>query len=80
MQKHTSRLYYRVRELCDLTGLSKSKVFQLLRAGKLEGVKIDGTLLITAASIERFLESAVRWKPQRSQSQSEDVATLERKR
>jgi len=56
------KLYYRVREICEMTGLSKPKVFQALKQGKLRGIKLDGTLLIPADSLQRYLDAAVPWK------------------
>ena len=58
----SGKQFYRVREICELTGLSKSKVFQALREGKLEGRKLEGVLLIKAESVERYLRSAIPWK------------------
>ena len=57
------RWSFRVRELTERTGLSKSKVLQALREGKLEGQKLGGTLLITAESVEAYLASATPWEP-----------------
>ena len=55
--------YYRVRDVMKLIGLSKPKVFQALKAGKLDGLKLDGVLLINVASVERYLRTATQWKP-----------------
>ena len=57
------KLYFRVREICEMTGVSKPKVFQALKQGKLRGIKLDGTLLIPADSLHRYLDDAVPWKP-----------------
>ena len=54
--------FYRVREICHMTGLSKAKVFQALKAGKIQGLKLEGTLLIPADSFHRYLDNAVPWK------------------
>ena len=56
------KLYFRVREICEMTGLSKPKVFQALKQGKLRGIKLDGTLLIPAESLHRYLDEAVPWE------------------
>ena len=50
--------YYRVREVMKLIGLSKPKVFQALKEHKLDGFKLDGVLLITVESVERYLRTA----------------------
>lgn len=54
--------FYRVREICEMTGLSKPKVFQALKEGKLEGFKLEGVLLITAESFESYLSQAIPWQ------------------
>ncbi len=51
--------FYRVKEICHLAGLSKAKVHQAISVGDLEGFKLDGVLLISAVSVERYLDSAV---------------------
>ena len=57
------RLYYRVREIRELIGVSKSWVFAALKKGKLEGKKLGGLLLITADSFEKYLDEAEPWEP-----------------
>ena len=63
------KLYFRVREVCEMTGLSKSKVHQALKLGKLDGKKLDGCLLIPAASLDRYLASAIPWQAAASAQQ-----------
>lgn len=55
--------YFRVREVMKLIGLTKPKVFQALKEHKLDGFKLDGVLLITVGSVERYLRTATPWKP-----------------
>jgi excisionase family DNA binding protein len=52
------RDFLRVREICARSGLSKSRVHALLAQGKLEAVKLDGTLLVRADSYERLIQAA----------------------
>ena len=52
------RRYYRVRDICEITGLSKAKVFLALKQGKLRGLKLDGTLLIPADSFQEYIDQA----------------------
>ena len=42
----------------EMTGISKAKVHQLLREGRLDGRRLDGIILVTRASLERLLDSA----------------------
>ncbi len=51
--------FYRVREICEMTGLSKPKIHQALTRGQLEGIKLEGTLLIPADSLKSYLDQAV---------------------
>ncbi len=58
-----AKRFFRVREVMELYGLSKGKVFQALKEGKLDGRKLDGVVLITVESMDRYLASATPWKP-----------------
>ena len=53
------RSAFRVRDLVDSFGLSKAKVFQLIKSGRLDAVKLDGVVLIPRAAVETYLETAV---------------------
>ena len=54
--------FVRVAQIRADTGVSKPKVFEALKSGKLDGLKLDGVLLITRESYERWLATAVPWK------------------
>ena len=56
------RRFYRVREIMALTGVSKGKVYQALRDGRLKGLKLDGVLLIPAESFETWIAEALPWE------------------
>ncbi len=62
-QQSPVKRFFRVREVMALSGLSKGKVFQALNEGKLDGRKLDGALIIPVDSVNRYLDSATRWKP-----------------
>lgn len=53
------RLAYRPRELPDLLGLSRGKVYALLRSGDLPCVRLGGRLLIPREALNRYLMEAV---------------------
>ena len=55
-------LFYRIRDICAMTGMSRGRVYAALRAGDLEGRKLDGTLLITVTSVDKWLDSATPWR------------------
>jgi excisionase family DNA binding protein len=67
------RRFYRVREIMAVTGVSKGKVYQALRDGRLQGLKLDGVLLIPAESFEAWIAEAVPWS--RSVSSREPSGT-----
>jgi hypothetical protein len=50
------RLSYRANEVCAITGLSRSKVFQLIASGLLPSRLISGCRIITRRDLERFLQ------------------------
>lgn len=50
-------LLYRMSEVADLLGLGQSKVYRLVREGKLRAVKVDGAIRIPRESLELYLAS-----------------------
>jgi excisionase family DNA binding protein len=57
---HSERLAYSVEEVCDLTGLSRSLVYDLMAAGRLAYIKAGRRRIITAQHLAAFLDSAER--------------------
>ena len=49
-------LTVRVREACRLTGIGRSKLYELIAAGEIETVKVGTITLIPVAALERFLQ------------------------
>jgi excisionase family DNA binding protein len=47
----------RVREACRLTGIGRSKLYELIAAGEIEIVKVGTITLIPTAALERFLNA-----------------------
>ncbi|OJU14798.1 MAG: hypothetical protein BGN95_12125 [Sphingomonas sp. 66-10] len=39
-----------------LTGMSRSRLYELIKEGKIEAIKDRGTTLITVESLERFID------------------------
>jgi excisionase family DNA binding protein len=50
-------LSVRVREACRLTGIGRSKLYELIAAGDIEIVKVGTITLIPVESLRRFLDS-----------------------
>lgn len=46
----------RIREACRLTGIGRSKLYELIAAGEIEIVKVGTMTLIPTAAIQRFLD------------------------
>jgi len=46
----------RVREACRLTGIGRSKLYELIAAGEIEIVKVGTITLIPTAALQRFLD------------------------
>jgi excisionase family DNA binding protein len=46
----------RVREACRLTGIGRSKLYELIAAGEIEIVKVGSMTLIPRAALQRFLD------------------------
>ena len=49
-------LTVRIREACRLTGIGRSKLYELIGAGEIEIVKVGTITLIPIHSLQRFLE------------------------
>jgi excisionase family DNA binding protein len=51
------RIAFKPREIAELTGLSRSFVYQLIQRGDIRPVRLGRAILIPATEIERLLES-----------------------
>jgi excisionase family DNA binding protein len=52
----TTPLTVRVREACRLTGIGRSKLYELIAADEIDTVKVGAITLIPMASLKGFLE------------------------
>ena len=46
----------RVREACRLTGIGRSKLYELIAAGEIEIIKVGTITLVPLASLTQFLQ------------------------
>jgi excisionase family DNA binding protein len=46
----------RIREACRLTGIGRSKLYELIAAGEVEVVKVGTITLVPVASLTRFIQ------------------------
>lgn len=46
----------RIPEACRLTGLSRSRIYELMKSGDIEFVKVGNCTLILVASLRSFIE------------------------
>jgi excisionase family DNA binding protein len=49
-------LTVRIREACRLTGIGRSKLYELIAAGEIEVIKIGTITLVPLASLTRLLQ------------------------
>jgi excisionase family DNA binding protein len=47
----------RIREACRMTGIGRSKFYELIQEGEIEVVKVGGMTLVPVAELEAFLAS-----------------------
>lgn len=47
----------RIREACRMTGIGRSKLYELIASGDIEAVKVGASTLIPTASLEAFVAS-----------------------
>lgn len=50
--------YMKVSAIARTLGISSPTVRELVRAGKLSGIQIEGLVLVERASFERFMQNA----------------------
>jgi excisionase family DNA binding protein len=55
----SDKLLYRIPEVAQALNVSRSKVYELLKAGKLTSVHIDRTRLIRAVDLDAYVDSLV---------------------
>ena len=48
-------LLYKIADVADLLGLGQSKVYRLVRDGKLRAVRVDGVIRIPRDSLESYV-------------------------
>ena len=48
-------LTVRIREACRLTGIGRSKLYELIAAGEIETIKVGAIALIPIDSLKRYL-------------------------
>lgn len=51
-----ARLAYRIGELADAIGVSRSAAYNLIREGHLPAIKVCGVLLVLAEDLQAFLQ------------------------
>jgi hypothetical protein len=56
------RVGFRANDIHGMTGVSRSQVRRLILEGQLVALKLDGIVLVTRESLERWLASAVEVK------------------
>lgn len=47
-----------IHRTCEYTGLGRTKIYELIRQGRLQKVKVDGRTLITVASADALIEAS----------------------
>lgn len=47
----------RIPEAVDMTGLSRSRIYKLIKAGDIEIAKVGGATLVMIDSLEQFMNS-----------------------
>lgn len=50
------RLTVRIKEACRITGIGRSKLYELIAEGEIEIVKVGAITLVPVAGLQRFIE------------------------
>lgn len=64
----TPRRFLRVRDVLGLVPVSRATVYRAIHEGKLRARRLEGALLIEAASVDEWLASAEPVEPSREAS------------
>ncbi|WP_066548601.1 MULTISPECIES: helix-turn-helix domain-containing protein [unclassified Sphingomonas] len=48
----------RIREACRITGIGRSKLYELIKAGEIEVIKLGTMTLVSMRSVEEMIERA----------------------
>jgi excisionase family DNA binding protein len=59
----TEPRYISVREAARRAGVSRSRIYELLKSGEIEAVKDGSRTLVPIASIDAWLDRLKRWRP-----------------
>lgn len=51
------RITVRIREACRMTGIGRSKFYELIQEGEIETIKVGAMTLIPVAGLEKFLDA-----------------------
>ena len=64
VQEHTDgnppALTIRIREACRITGIGRSKIYELIATGDIDAIKVGRITLISVESLKTFLASCRR--------------------
>ncbi len=53
---HMEKMAYRIPEAVQVTGIGRSKLYELIQQGSLKAIKVGGRTLITRAELEALLQ------------------------
>jgi excisionase family DNA binding protein len=53
---HPTPITVRIREACRLTGIGRSKLYELIASGEIEIIKVGTITLIPTAALQSFVE------------------------
>ena len=53
----SAKLLYRIPEVAEALNVSRSKVYELLKAGEIRSVRIDRTRLVRAEDLRAYVDS-----------------------
>jgi excisionase family DNA binding protein len=65
----SERIFYRVSEIGDLLGCSKTKAYELVASGAIPSLRIGGLLRVPASALERLAKDAMRTSGRDSEGQ-----------
>lgn len=71
------RVLYSIREFRELTGIGRTQIYELLKHGDLEAVKVGKRTFITAAQVEAWVKHLPKYRPTGATREGETAAGKE---
>lgn len=67
------QLAYRPAQVCDMLGMPRATLYELLRSGELKAIKVGRATYVRRADLEAYLASRPAWVPAEERESTEQA-------